>query len=552
MANYSGPTAEWLRISERPRYEILLAKDGTKLHRDVKNRIMSWIKECDSHSHPLSKKDALPTRLLDLQSLDVHGAVRLIETSAHATKFQGASWKYATLSHCWGAPDNPPLRTTTENIDEMSKIIPFDILPSNYQDAVTVCRSLDIPYIWIDSLCIIQNDKQDWELESPNMAGIYEQAYVTLIPTVANTCHDGFLSRSSLLSAAAIIPYRTKLKPIRQGFYLIEEHGWDMNHFTLDTTQTKWGSRGWTFTEQLFSTRRLYFGANGMHWSCDNTYCTELLHGSHLPCEYSVRSSAKAIERSGNYLSLWYRGISDYSSRSLTEPHDRLPAISAFAKRIADISGDRYLAGLWQTDLSFGLLWQSNEHLDPPVLPGAEAYIASSWSWLAQPRRASMRSSDWFPSVVKVRSFIQVLEAHTVLDGINPFGRIRDGYLTLRSKVYCLAAEVIHFNGRSGGGTWETISDGSLMAYCSFDGGDQSRLLSEWEFKIKKVLLLAVRVDQCLNIPSEQPAVSGLILIPSGRHDREYCRIGIFESHPSKGGGIELFERCETWTVTIV
>lgn len=163
-----------------------------------------------------------------------------------------------------------------------------------------------------------------------------------------------------------------------------------------------------------------------------------------------------------------------------------------------------------------------------------------------------MRSSDWFPSVIKMRSFTEVLAAHTVLDGINPFGRIRDGYLTLRSKVYCLAAEVLHFHGRSRGGTWETVSDGSLMAYCSFDVEDQSRLLLERECKVKKVLLLAARVDQCLNIPSKQPAVSGLILIPSGRRDGEYCRVGIFESHPSKGGGIELFERCETWTVTIV
>lgn len=67
----------------------------------------------------------------------------------------------------------------------MRAYIPWDKLPSTFQDAITVTRRLGIAYIWIDSLCIVQDDAQDWEREAAKMALIFESAYLTIAATAA-------------------------------------------------------------------------------------------------------------------------------------------------------------------------------------------------------------------------------------------------------------------------------------------------------------------------------------------------------------------------------
>lgn len=105
------------------------------------------------------------------------------------------SCRYAALSHCWGDPEteNLPFKTTSANIDERIEGIAFLELPKTYQHAIIVCRSLNKQYIWIDSLCIIQDDQTDCERKSPITAAYYEQAYIAIIPTVAHVCPFGIL-----------------------------------------------------------------------------------------------------------------------------------------------------------------------------------------------------------------------------------------------------------------------------------------------------------------------------------------------------------------------
>ncbi|OJD30666.1 heterokaryon incompatibility [Diplodia corticola] len=584
IAAHPGASTEWLGITRRPRYESILSEDGTQLQRGVAEMITGWISGCKDHSALMKNADTLPTRLLDVRNTDAQGGIRLIGSFEHTEVMEGVPWKYAALSHCWGDPARPPLKTTRENIDAMSTSIPFETLPRNYQDAVTVCRSLGIPFLWIDSLCIIQDDKQDWELESPRMAEIYEQAYITIIPTVAKSCHEGFLSRSPLdPRSVAHIAFQSALNPPIQGSYMIEDANFTKDlhvrlQFLRDTKETRWGSRGWTFTEQLFATSRLYFGATGLHWSCDEKYCSELHHGDQQPEEFSLRSYINMTARlSSSQHWKWYRQILEYSSRCLTVPHDRLPAISAFAKKIASMTGDRYLAGLWQSDLSNGLLWQSRGGSDEQqqhhvraniILPDTPEYVAPSWSWLAQARHADLTHDNPGSPTINARQFIRVMEADTACDGLNPFGRIVDGHLTLQSKAYiCLRTEALHPCREFTWSGWEIVSNGSHVAECSFDGqallpkyveSCGGEAFPAYDLRAQRVLLLAIRANTCLGeysfiaTPNDHLAVSGLILIPSGRRDGEYCRAGVFQSRADRGGGVKLFEQCETWTVTII
>jgi hypothetical protein len=90
----------------------------------------------------------------------------------------GGKGQYAALSHCWGG--SQPLRTLTENLDDMKTGIEWICLPNTFQDGITVACRLKILYIWIDSLCIIQDSKEDWEIESSKMWAYYNNAYITI------------------------------------------------------------------------------------------------------------------------------------------------------------------------------------------------------------------------------------------------------------------------------------------------------------------------------------------------------------------------------------
>ena len=117
-----------------------------------------------------------PHRLL-LLNMDTTPSVYLVEVSAEVQN-------YTCLSHCWGT--RPLIRTLKSNVDQFKKDgIPWDSIPKTFQDAISVTGSLGVSYIWIDSLCIVQDDAEEWNIESANMADIYMGACLTIGATGA-------------------------------------------------------------------------------------------------------------------------------------------------------------------------------------------------------------------------------------------------------------------------------------------------------------------------------------------------------------------------------
>ncbi|KAH6702239.1 HET domain-containing protein [Verticillium dahliae] len=102
--------------------------------------------------------------------------------------------RYIALSHCWG-PD-APFTTTWVTLTQREEGIEWNDLPRTFQDAITVARQLDVEYMWIDSLCIIQDDEDDWAVESLKMGFIYERAYLTVAAATAASDREGFLDGS--------------------------------------------------------------------------------------------------------------------------------------------------------------------------------------------------------------------------------------------------------------------------------------------------------------------------------------------------------------------
>lgn len=104
-----------------------------------------------------------------LNGTDRRPTVQLIES-------EGRKGQYLALSHCWGAPDKSPLRTTLETYQAHRKGIPFSDLSKTFQDTVQLAQGLDIKYVWIDSLCIIQGNSRDWHSEAGKMKDVYSNA----------------------------------------------------------------------------------------------------------------------------------------------------------------------------------------------------------------------------------------------------------------------------------------------------------------------------------------------------------------------------------------
>lgn len=140
--------------------------------------ISQWLHDC-TENHGCAgyhrSSTILPTRVLDLGSdPNPQDPIKLFETG-------GIEETYMTLSHCWGPAQ---LITTTENtIKQRVAGILLEELPQTFKDAVSLTRNLGIQYLWIDSLCIKQLDKQDWETEARKMGSVYANSYLNIAAT---------------------------------------------------------------------------------------------------------------------------------------------------------------------------------------------------------------------------------------------------------------------------------------------------------------------------------------------------------------------------------
>ena len=121
-----------------------------------------------------TKHDVGPSRLLDLSSFKNSHDVRFIQVAARC------QYNFVCLSHCWGSPSVRPIQTTKRSISQHRKRIPFTHLSLTFKDAVRITRDLGQRYLWIDSLCIVQDDEQDWVKEASKMPNIYGAAMLTL------------------------------------------------------------------------------------------------------------------------------------------------------------------------------------------------------------------------------------------------------------------------------------------------------------------------------------------------------------------------------------
>jgi hypothetical protein len=161
---------------------------------------------------------------------------------------EGEQGRYIALSHCWGQlKEGRKFCTYQCNLQDRYKSIDFKKLPKTFQDAVIVTRGLGKRFLWIDSLCIIQEDKDDWGKESKKMETVFGSAYCTIAASSAKNSTEGFLN-PRLLNQSRRQCVRVS-NTLDTALYICE----NIDNFHRDMEEGELNKRGWVLQERALS-----------------------------------------------------------------------------------------------------------------------------------------------------------------------------------------------------------------------------------------------------------------------------------------------------------
>ncbi|KAK4441897.1 heterokaryon incompatibility protein-domain-containing protein [Podospora aff. communis PSN243] len=425
-----------------------------------------WLQDClANHETCSSAQNAgafVPTRLLDVG--DANDDVRLILTAE--TPVAGP---YFALSHCWGKL--VIATTTTRNLADWLHSVPLDTLSTTFRDAVGFCRRVGVRYLWIDSLCILQDSRADWEAEAAVMGRVYERALCTLAATCsadgAGGCRvrrparfrsvdldlgeDGQLTRIRVW-AGPLWRWAATLSGMNEG---------GDNRMPPGPLNT----RAWTLQERQLSARLLHFTEYAVLWECrEHRASTRIPWGQttkERDADWDFRLFDKCPESVHDRRRRWFETVDEYSARNLTVPSDKLPALAGMAQRFGDEGGyGRYVAGLWESHLPVSLLWR----VAPDVAERPrDDNLAPSWSWVSMrgtvshahlnplteigpgsdraavikqmSRDASPRSTDHQDSVLAADPLAVIHHVDVDYGGKNPFLGVATACITISGKM---------------------------------------------------------------------------------------------------------------------
>ncbi|CZR50470.1 uncharacterized protein PAC_00343 [Phialocephala subalpina] len=400
--------------SDKPAVKLtLFAEEGTFASRHIPYRpvadprsdksiqnIKDWITTCNK-SHPrcwysisgakIKHTSPLPTRVIDVGNST--GTVRLVNSDEMAAQ-------YVALSHCWGGSSH--CRTTKACLKQRENALKIMELPKTVQDAVFIVRKLGLRYLWVDSLCIIQDDEDDWLREAGRMAAVYEGAYLTI---AASSSADGSGGLFVCRKPQELVRLPCQKDDGAKGHMYLGIADEDAAQRMF---QGPLNSRAWVLQEHLFSRRTIHFAEDQMYWECDKFLMgqdrsdprsileLEIPTRSLLCCmlgdflgpgrmPHLVKVPPQEPFSRADYYSWWANTIRYFSKCGLTKFSDKLPALLSLSMELGKLTGDEYHEGHWHslagTPLFVSsLLWhaENGDYLKKPPL-----FRAPSWSWAA-------------------------------------------------------------------------------------------------------------------------------------------------------------------------
>ena len=397
-------------------------------------QMYKWITECHS-THTLCQQTPLdfrPRRLLQLDFSKDNSSIRLVEN------FQGRQIQWAALSYVWGGEQS--FKTTLHSLPDMERGFRAEVLPQTLQDAVRVCKAMSLHYLWVDSLCIVQDDFEELPHELASMPLIYQRAWVTISASTAACVSDGFLQNRCYSHWGGCPNTRV---PISLPY--LAEDGFGTGKIVFvhasDACSSKAepiNERAWTYQERTLSPRVLDFRYNQVVLCCyTNTRCQG--QGSDLSwrsLSYTNYPQSNLLDRScltSQNLPDWHEIVNAYATRKSSLPSDKLTALSALADIYRRHTGHTYCAGLWKEALLQDLCWRNpGENL----LPRPKAYRAPSFSWAAIDANAHGKTKTYHRSRHGYNARTEILGVAIEQEHPNTtYGKILGGSLTLKAPI---------------------------------------------------------------------------------------------------------------------
>ncbi|KAK3389441.1 heterokaryon incompatibility protein-domain-containing protein [Podospora didyma] len=349
--------------------------------------------------------------------------IRLIDTTTEAYPTQNP-YRYLALSYCWGPDPSAQLKTTKANLSDHLSNIPVASLPAAIREAVIATRRLGVDYLWVDAVCIVQDDAADRDGEIARMGAIYAGAYCTLTASGAAHCDDGFLEKFMgdykdcqffdvpryYGAAGGDDDDRKDLQNPVVGVKMSPLGGrsewggatddWTRRNLLRRGHETL-HTRGWTFQETFLSPRLLVWSAVQPYWICREAFWS---CGDPQPDEYlqqvrltewlelrnHISGRLPSVGQNTSYDAAtdspvrswpWAAVVQGFSLRRLTFLGDKTLALhavrEAFSQQIGR-EGD-YAVGLFRSNASVDLLW----HTSYGAEPATRLSEFPSWSWMS-------------------------------------------------------------------------------------------------------------------------------------------------------------------------
>lgn len=424
------------------------------------NLARAFLEDClANHATCSYAESPLPTRVIEVGSTT---------RDPYLYTSNGDTGPYITLSHCWGGAS--PITTTTGTIGTRSAGIRFTTLPKTFQDAVLITRDLGIRYLWIDSLCILQDSNEDWEREAARMADVYANGYVMLAADGSENCHGGCFPRAGGPSFPIAAPGpvgRSSKVYCRLTNVLADDLG-EVCHSLHDPQggfrRNALDSRGWTLQERILAPRTLHFGNSEIGWECASKRACECQVVA-TQTDWDSRFKAQLVNSQGriadrpNSLAdsagdrwLWSNIVEEFTRRNLTNSKDILPALSGLAKRMCLGAEGEYISGMWRKKLPGFLMWRPDYYYIRSnslsrVPRRHERYYAPSWSWASVIGPITYENLDRQSDLTKwkepypirkgecgwdderTNGLLTILEVRSVQKGLNPFGPSKSAQL---------------------------------------------------------------------------------------------------------------------------
>ncbi|KAF7504563.1 hypothetical protein GJ744_002119 [Endocarpon pusillum] len=401
--------------------------------------IKLWIRDCRSRHDLCSStpnSTIMPTRLvgvgLDNNSLSLRCGSDLMGLA------------YTALSHSWGNKQErvkPVPKTSRANIQARQQKIPWDDLTKTFQDVVTITRRLGYKAVWIDALCIIQDDELDWAVEASRMAINYENATLVIAASASRTGDDGCLLDREGSRKVVRINSEGRLVSV----YVKRPIPHHSSFFPQQIPAPKYlplFQRAWVFQERLLATRVIHYTQHELVWECKTSSQCECQGMNSATLRYILpkhrvgevkRNQAEVLKERRNVCERyrqWYEIIQAYSACLLAFDSDRLPALSGIASQIQLPEMGQYMAGIWENAMPRALLWDCSLGKLPRR---PSKYRAPSWSWVS----VEAHIGPWVPQDSEgVEDVCQILNMRTELVSQDPYGQVHDGFIRLKAPSF--------------------------------------------------------------------------------------------------------------------